>query len=237
MPKWMEETKKKIGALREEHFFDNWSKHKYGGITFYVYPALDVTDDWFKQRTDIYRINAEKLGVKAPEVNFFVYPSLEAGREMGITPSITFVKEREIHGHLKQSPGHELTHVLLGELNPTDNLPANGLWSEGICVHLDGTKTDRKKHTLSLKLKDEILRTPWSEWRQNMPANLYPLAGSIVQYCEQQFGWNKVLGYLKEVRKSGANDEELSARIFGFPYRELQKLWRDWLEKEEADRG
>ncbi|MBI5147706.1 MAG: hypothetical protein HZA37_00955 [Parcubacteria group bacterium] len=231
-PKWMEETKGRIDALQKEHFFDNWSKQKHGKITFYVYPTLNVPGGWFEQRAYIYRINAEKLGVKAPEVAFFAYPSIEVGREIGITPSITFVKERVIHGHIKQSPGHELTHVLLGELNSTDNLPANGLWSEGICVYLDGTETDRKKHALSLNLKKEVLRTPWLEWRKNMPANLYPLAGSIVQYCEQQFGWNKVIEYLREVRKSGANDAEFSMRIFGFPYFELQKKWLGWLEKE-----
>lgn len=231
MPKWMDETKKRIKELKEERFFENWLQKDCGKIIFYIYPGFNISDEWINQRIEIYNANAEKFRITTPKISFFVYPSIDIGEQLGIMPAISFIKEKEIHGHIKQSPGHELTHMLLGEINPSENLPANGLWSEGICVYLDGTKTDRKKHSLSLNFTSDILQTSWSEWRRYMPGDIYPLAGSIIQYCEEKFKWDAILKYLKELKDFGSNDEKISLDIFEISYPELQNNWRDWLKQ------
>src|SRR3990167_1958439 len=233
MPQWMEETKQRIQLLEKEGFFNSWPKREMELITFFVYPEFVVPENWIEKRVTIYKANAEKLRVKPPKIKFFVYPSMEDGRKIGITPAITFIKQKEIHGHIKQSAGHELAHILLGEISPSENLPANGLWAEGICVYLDGTGTDRKKHALSLNLSDEIINTPWTQWRLNLSGNLYPLAGSIVQYCVEKYGWDAVLNYTNELRDSGANDEKLSLKIFRVNYSEMQTNWKEWLKKAD----
>lgn len=235
MSSWMEETRSRIQSLKTEGYFDSWTKQETELITFFVYPNFLIPDGWIEKRTTIYKINTGKFKIDPPKVNFFVYPSVEIGKEMGLTPAITFVKEKEIHGHINQSPGHELTHIILGEINTSENLPANGLWAEGICVYFDGTGTDRKKHALSLDLSNMVIDTPWVQWRKNFPDNLYPLAGSIIQYCVEKYNWHDVLNYIKELENFGVNDEMLSIKIFHISYLELQNGWKKWLKKVEAD--
>ena len=230
----MEATRSRIQTLKKEGCFDSWPKQKTESITFFIYPDLVVPNNWIEKRTTIYKINADKFGINPPKVIFFVYSSIEIGKKMGLIPAITFVKEKEIHGHINQSPGHELTHVILGEINTSENLPANGLWAEGACVYFDGTNTDRKKHALSLNLGDVVIDTPWIHWRKNFPDNLYPLAGSIIQYCIGKYGWPDVLNYIKELENFGANDETLCLKIFHVSYLELQNGWKVWLKKVEA---
>lgn len=235
MSSWMEETRSRIQTLKKEGYFNSWPKKETEAITFFIYPDFVVPDGWIEKRATIYKINADKFGINPPKINFFIYPSIEIGKKMGLTPAITFVKAKEIHGHINQSPGHELTHVILGEINISENLPANGLWAEGVCVYFDGTNTDRKKHALSLDLSDEIINTSWIQWRKNCPDNLYPLAGSIVQYCVEKYGWPDVLNYIKGLKDFSANDETLCLKIFRVSYLELQNDWKMWLKQVEAD--
>ena len=230
----MEETKKNVQTLGKQGFFDNWLKKETEFITFLVHPDTKLNEDWFKKRVATYKINAERLKIIPPKVIFYVYPSLEFGKERGVTPATSFIKSKEIHGHPHQSPGHELTHILLGEVNNTDNLPANGIWSEGLCVFLDGTNTDRRKHALSIGYAQDITNASWEKWRQNLPGNLYPLAGSIIQYLDGLFGWEKILVFLKELKNSGGNDAELSEGILNKKYSKLQEDWRKWLKLKEG---
>lgn len=229
----MEETKENISILKEQGFFKSWTTINTQFIIFHIYPDTIIPPDWIDKRINIYTENCAKLNIiKPPKIDFFVYPSLEIGKQSGVTPAISFVKSKEIHGHLNQSPGHELTHILLGEINSTDNLPANGLWSESLCVYLDGTKTDRRKHTNSLNYPSETLATPWINWRSNLPGKLYPLAGSIIQYLDQKFGWDMVLKLIKTLKN---NDEELIRLLLGSSYSELQSDWFLWINKNSQE--
>lgn len=231
MPKWMEETKQNIKILKERGYFDSWKIINTKFVSFHLYPNIEISKGWIEKRTDIYIKNAEKLKISPPLINFFIYPSIEVGKQIGITPATSFIKSKEIHGHLNQSPGHELTHILLGEINSTDNLPANGLWSEGICVYLDGTNTDRRKHTNSLNYPSEIFDTPWINWRNNLPGNLYPLAGSIIQYLNEKFGWNLILEFIKNIED--ASDEELIQDLFKSSYENTRNNWLTWLKENK----
>jgi len=230
MPQWLEDTKQNIQSLKKKGYFNSWNEHQTELIIFYLCPDLVLPNNWLEQRENVYLKNAEKLRVKAPHTNFYVYPSLEFGKSINVVPATSFVQAKEIHGHLNQSPGHELTHILLGEINPTENLPANGLWSEGVCVYLDGTKTNRHKHANSLNYSEEILITPWQNWRNNLPSNLYPLAGSMLQYLDEYFGWDLILEFLKKLEYN--NDNELSIQLFKHSLTEIQQDWYLWLKKE-----
>lgn len=137
MANWLEETKNQINNLKKEGFFDNWKIKKTEYIIFHIYPELDIPKDWAQERVNIYAQNAKILGINCPPcVDFYIYQSIDSVKNIGITPTISFIKQREIHGHLKQSAGHELTHILLGDINPSENLPANGLWEEALCVYI-----------------------------------------------------------------------------------------------------
>lgn len=128
MPNWMAKTQKNIAELKKQNLYNDWPQKRFGSITFYIYPDFQIENIWFKKRLILYRKNAKTLKVQPPKVNFFVYPSLETGKNIGIVPAVCFIKMQEIHGHLNQSPGHELTHILIGKINDSKNLPGNGLW-------------------------------------------------------------------------------------------------------------
>lgn len=232
MPDWLNKTKEAVRALKQSGYFDNWALRKTELINFFIFPNLEVADEWFKKRINIYTENAKIfLGDSdPPKINFYVYPSIDSVKELGITPAISFLKEKEVHGHAEQSPGHELNHILLGILNPSENLPANGLWAEGLCVYFDGTKTNRKRHTLSLNYSEEIIKTPWAKWRSTLPQNLYPLAASIIQYCIETYGLKSTLKFVKNLRDSASNEEKLSCEIYKISFDNLQNDWRNWLK-------
>jgi len=230
----MKETKKNIQILRKQGFFDDWLRKETKFITFFIHQEARLDENWFKKRVDTYEANAQRLKIAPPKVAFYVYPSVEFGKEKGIIPAISFIKSKEIHGHPNQSPGHELTHILIGEINSTKNLPAHGIWSEGVCVFLDGTNTDYRKYVLSLNYPENIKNTSWGKWRRNLPNKLYPLAGSIIQYFDDLVGWKKILIFLKELKNLSSNDTELFKTIFNKKYHELQEGWREWLKLKEG---
>ena len=233
MSQWIKNTKNAIKQLRENGYFNNWNIKRIEHITFHIYPNLEISENWLQERVDIYKKNAEIFNISViPYVDFYVYPSIDSVKNLGILPAISFLKQKEIHGHLKQSAGHELNHILLGNLNPSENLPANGLWEEALCVYYDGTSTDRKKHTNSIDYAKKILNTPWNLWRANLPSNLYPLAGSIAQYCIEKYGIELVLKFIKNLRDNGTNDENLYSTIFNISYQKLQENWLAWLKKD-----
>jgi len=228
----MAKTKQRIKELKKQRFYNNWAKRNFGPVTFFIYPDFQIDNIWFKKRLDIYKKNAKILGVKPSKVSFFVYPSIETGKEIGITPAVCFIKMKEIHGHLNQSPGHELTHILIGEINDSKNLPGNGLWQEGLCTYLNGTKTNQKKHVLSLNFSEIVLTTPWEEWRMYMPGNLYPLAGSIIQYLVKRYGWKKMILFFKKLKKSAKNQDKIALKVFKKSLEEIRKDWLKWIKKE-----
>lgn len=232
MSTWMQNTKERIELLRRNGYFENWRVKNTENINFYIFPKLDIPIDWFEKRENIYKKNATLFEIKSPpKIEFYVYPSPDSVKDLGIVPAVSFLKKREIHGHLKQSAGHELTHILLGEINPSENFPPNGLWAEGICTYYDGTETDRRKHTTTLNYSKDILSTGWSSWNENLPGDLYPLAGSIVQYCANTYELKEVLRFVKGMRDGGTNVESLCLEIFHVSYQKLQSDWEEWLKK------
>jgi len=231
MNNWEIKTKNSIKTLKKNSFYNNWTKIDFGPIKFFVYPNLEIDKEWFKKRINAYKKNAKILGVKMSKTNFYVYPSKETGQKIGIMPTFAFVENKEIHGHIKQSPGHEITHILLGKINSTDNLPANGLWHEGICTYLNQTKTNQKKHVLSLNISRSTMNTSWYKWRKNVPGNLYPLFASIVQYFVKRYGWKKIILFLKKLKNSATNDNEIALKIFKKSINNIQKDWLKWLNK------
>lgn len=66
-------------------------------------------------------------------------------------------------------------------------------------------------------------------WRDNLPNKLYPLAGSIIQYLDQKFGWDTILKFIKTLKN---NDEESLCFIFGYSYEKLQDDWFLWIKEK-----
>lgn len=225
--KMFKERDLRIRTLKRKGFFLNWTAKKYGQIQFFLWPEMQVPPKWIQARTSILKKNAQILSVKIPRISFYVYPPRESVKELGFIPAVSFISRKEIHGHLNQSPGHELTHILLGQLNNWRSLPANGVFSEGICTYLDGTDTNRRRHAVSMRynLKNKI---NLKKWYHHLPSQYYPLAGSLVQYLTEQYGWEKVHMFLKSLKGLRALSKTFR-EIFNTDLDTVEKEWRKWL--------
>lgn len=227
IPDEFKQRDQRISALKRAGFFHDWTAKEVERIRFFLWPEMQMPPKWIQKRTAILKKNARLLGVRVPVISFYVYPSRELSKELGFVPAVSFISRREIHGHLNQSPGHELTHILLRNLNDWKSLPASGFFSEGVCTYLDGTGTDRRRHTASLryKLKNKIdLRA----WYRYLPSEYYPLAGSFIQYLTEQYGWKKVLKLLKSLKGPRAL-AKIFRETFGTDLNTAERDWRGWL--------
>ena len=63
-----------------------------------------------------------------------------------------------------------------------------------------------------------------------MPGNLYPLAGSIIQYLVKRYGWRKMILFLRKLKKSAENQDKISLDIFKKSLEEIQKNWLKWIK-------
>jgi len=88
----MIQTKQRVKKLKEEGFYNNWTKRNFGLITFFIYPDFQIDNEWFKKRLNAYKKNAKTLKIKPPKVSFFVYPSIETGKKNWNHSSYLFYK-------------------------------------------------------------------------------------------------------------------------------------------------
>ncbi len=227
---YLKKAATKTQRLKEQGFFASWHRHRMGKILFIISPTIKIDDSWFHMRTAILDTNAKTLGIKKiPLVTFYVYDSLDKGERLGIVPAVSLISKKEIHGHLQQSPGHELTHILLGEINDSNGLPANGFWAEGVSTFLDGTGTDRRKHAMTIGISLPS-RVPWTRWFSQLPSANYPLAGSFVQFLVEQHGIKYLVKFLKSLRKFEAM-KTVFRQVFNEDFLATQKAWLLWLKE------
>ncbi len=224
-----EETGRRVDQLKSEGYFNNWVTYDLPLIRFRVWPGFAITKAWIQERVSCYRKNARLLGVKPPLATFYVYPSVQAGQSIGITPTVCFASKWEIHGHINQSPGHELTHILLGELVNPRFLRAHGFFDEGICVYLDGTGTDRRKHARSFEIPNITHQLLWETWSETLPSQYYPLAGSFIQYLVEAHG-SKSIGAILETLQ-GTGDINLAFHhVLNVALEDIETKWLIWLK-------
>lgn len=64
MSDWTIKTKKRAKELKEQGFYNNWTKRNFGLITFFIYPDFQIDDEWFKKRLNIYKKKRQDTGSK-----------------------------------------------------------------------------------------------------------------------------------------------------------------------------
>lgn len=215
-----------VRELKASGFYQDWKTILIEKIIFHLHPRTILPEGWTELRNQQYKINAEKLQIVPQQIDFYVYPSKEMEEELGFIPAFTLGQYQEIHGHPNQSPGHELTHALLWRIN--EKMPK--FWGEGTCVYLDGNSTDKRAMAKSLNYSDEVLQTPWLTWLNNLPDNriMYTLAGSVIQYLTEHYGWDKVLKFLQKVDKDPETTSLFIQHIFNISQKEFQTGWQRW---------
>lgn len=220
-----------IAQARADGWYNNWQIVSFGLIQFFIHPQSSIDEHWREKRALIYQENASRLRVSAVPVDYYVYPTRDFGQERyAIMACVAYISRREIHGHPNQSPGHELTHVLQGQLPHYKHNYFPALWFEGMAVFLDGTRSvTPRDRARAVGHNESILATSWSEWHSRVPDDCYPLVGSIIQFCDEIFGWSKVLDFIQELLIQQGNDSTAAQKIFEQSLDELNHQWRQWL--------
>ena len=232
----LSESAQAVARLQKEGFYDAWLIKEQAPITFHVHPEATVSDVWMMKRVQAYRDNAKVLEVGTPHLDFYVYPSKEFAKDLGIIATFAIPSRSEVHGHYYQSKGHEVTHILLRQIIDLHRWPWSGLWPESICVLLDHERPDPKFRFLSAGYTKEIYQIPWAQWRQWLPDEYYPLAANIMSFLSERFGWATVKLFLKNLDASVPNDDVAAGTVFNFDVPALQREWNNWRMKLDVVR-
>jgi len=51
----MIQTKQRVKKLKKQGFYNNWTKRKFGLITFFIYPDFQIDNESFKKRFNAYK--------------------------------------------------------------------------------------------------------------------------------------------------------------------------------------
>ena len=117
---------------------------------------------------------------------------------------------------IEQAAVHEFVHVLTDRHNK-----AMGYWlKEGFALYL----AEQRPSTESIRAARDIT---WEEYSQPNAIQFaqvggYTLAFTLMEYLEQEYGWNTVLNFLEP--------ESTFKSVTGKEKREVFKDWKQWLE-------
>ncbi len=156
-------------------------------------------------------------GAPGGPIEIFVWGSDdEAGLVLGRSLGFAIVSQRRIHTRWNQTRGHEIAHVVIGEvLTPVHR---TGLINEGAAVFLDqrrGDRFERARH--GLDAPPDVLGL-WRDWHA---AGTYAVAGAWVAFLHEMGGRDRLLELLRDQTESRARQlyPELDAWLIAFDAR------------------
>lgn len=217
-----------VARLHEAGYYDGWTATDRSPITFHVHPDAKISEGWMDKRVQAYVENAQLLKLETPNIDFYVYPSIDYAANEGVIATFAIPSKNEVHGHFFQSKGHEVTHILLGQLINPHTWPWSGLWPEGICVLLDRENPDPVMRFLAKDYTTAAFETRWSQWRQWLPDEYYPLAANILGFLVQRYDWDRVKKFLLKLDSTKPDDNEAARAAFDSNIDSLQHEWGIW---------
>jgi len=118
-----------------------WLRYAEGAFLVY-YPAGGAIADnpraWLKPRLDAFQANCRYLGVDCNfGITFYVFDSREQGARYGLSLGFAAPFLRRVYTSCNQTPGHELTHVIVGQAYQDRHI-RSALVREGLATLLNG---------------------------------------------------------------------------------------------------
>jgi len=194
-------AKKQMLNYFHDDIFNDWvileSKHL--RFHFQDTSVISNTKNYILVRENAYLKNNEFFESQLTDkIDFYVWATRKDmkktfGSEGGFANSY----KNEIHAHFKQTPGHEITHILCNSgLNPTKK---SALINEGIAVYFNFTSTNRIEIAKSeLNGKKISIKEFWEHPNNYQSKYCYLLGGAFVEYLAN----NGTKEQLKELLKN-----------------------------------
>lgn len=186
-------------------FYDNWStvSTKYFRFHFQNKSASNLNHKRFIfKRSIAYNTINEFFNSKIPKkIDFFVWDSDDDALKL-FERNLGFSNTRYcvIHSHYKQTPGHELTHILSPryvEDVMVYNKPSDFIF-EGTSVYFDLSGRSRElmvEKAINQYNKDISIIDLWENFRSFPEGFSYPIAGYFIQELIKIFGKEKYLEF------------------------------------------
>jgi hypothetical protein len=163
-----------------------------------------------------------------------VFDRREQGARYGLTLGFATPPWRRVYTSCNQTPGHELTHVIVGQAYQGRQIRSS-LVREGLATLLNGddwSYFDRESYE---SVRDTYLEASdllgMNFWRRDID---YNIAASFLRYLIDVYGLEKLKILLG---KGGVDEKEAFAAVYGKPFEELFAEWKDGLEKKNAEAG
>ena len=194
-------ARKKMLDYFHDDIYKNWVILETKHIRFHFQDTSVIknTENYILKREIAYLKSNEFFEAQLTDkIDFYVWNTRKDikktfGSEAGFANSY----KKEINAHFKQTPGHEITHILsdLG-LSPTKK---TALINEGIAVYFNFTSTNRIEIAKSeLKDKKISIKELWEHPQNFQSKYIYLLGGAFVEYLAN----NGTQEQLKELLKN-----------------------------------
>lgn len=184
-----------------DEFYDDWPVVETDHFVFHFSPRLGIMDrsSFILDREAAYATIQDWFGGgPAEKVRFFVWADpVEA--EMSGMPPLGFARAEYylIHAHVKQTRGHEITHVV--SQHAVLPMEKTGLINEGIAIVHDQTGRDtmeRARQAVAMGRKGlggdpfvEVgVRALWEDWSLLTDTYSYPIAAAFTEVLLEKGG-------------------------------------------------
>ncbi|MCK4258851.1 MAG: hypothetical protein KAX49_07725 [Halanaerobiales bacterium] len=207
-----------------------WNKYVLNDLEFY-YPndslIYDEIEEWAEKRIEAFNYILDNLKTKWNHgpIKIYVFNDHEHGRKYGVMAGIASVSVRKIFTTYKQSPGHELTHIISCNMNNLEFIKSL-LIIEGLASYLN--MDERDKHMLAAgylrrsKFEVKLLGENFIKTK-----HAYDYGGSFVKYLIGEYG----IDFFKDFFSQNKFSERESFKYYyGKSGEELINEWKEDLK-------
>ncbi|HCE58679.1 MAG TPA: hypothetical protein DER09_12845 [Prolixibacteraceae bacterium] len=181
-------------------FFADWQTWETVHFRFHFQNMESAEMERFaKSRENAFETINRFFGSVLPKkIDFFVWKSKEDALKILKTES-GFAQPQYgvIHANYRQTRGHEITHIITGNLGKRQI--KTGLINEGTAVCFDQSNNNREemvKTWLKANNAKVDIKDIWANWQKYPQELTYPLSGLFVEALLSRFGKEKFLAFI-----------------------------------------
>ncbi len=194
---------RELGRLGLHDDYDSWRRIESDHFVFRFSPGFPEgpLEPYVRGREQAWTFVTEALG-GAPDrkIDFFFWGS-DAEAQVLLWRGLGFALPREgiIHSRWNQTRGHELTHIVVGQVFQPEH--TTKLINEGIAVYLDHRRVDRLAVARQAMAEGAPFRIV-AQWRAPTVEQdaFYPVAGAFVERLAQRGGMERLRELLRDQR-------------------------------------
>jgi len=186
--------------------FDKWTVKETENFKFYFQPNTRVSNinEYVHERERAFKKINNVFKAQLPQkIIYFIWNSNEdALKEIDETLGFSLPKAYTIHSLYEQTIGHEMTHVIVGNMDGA--IKQTALINEGLAMYFDQTNRDfltiLKESMHKLKGEKISIKDWWIKWPGDMIGDnfyTYVVAAAFVEYLIEEEGMDKMIELAK----------------------------------------